>query len=62
MVHLIARQRAALAGWLAEVQRVTPDPLPAEALFSQLVDDFRAGQIEAMLAWLVKVEQALVPA
>ncbi len=62
VAQLIARQRAALEGWLAEVRRPAPDPVPDEALFSHLVDDFRAGQIEAMLGWLAKVEQALAAA
>jgi len=62
VAQLIARQRAALAGWLAEVRGQTPAAAPAEALFARLVDDFRAGQIEAMLAWLDKVERALATA
>lgn len=64
VMQLIARQRAALEGWLAEVGRSAAAPATAdtEAQFSQLVDDFRAGQIEAMLAWLAKVEQTLAPA
>ena len=59
VAKLIARQRAALAGWLDEVRRPPDAAASDEALFPHLVDEFRAGQIEAMLAWLDKVEQAL---
>lgn len=63
VAQLIARQRAALAGWLAEVERTATEPPPTDdALFAALVDDFRAGQIAAMLAWLAQVEQALAAA
>ena len=56
VAQLIARQRAALEGWLAGVRReAVADP----DQFAALVDDFRAGQIEAMLAWLEKAEHTL---
>jgi DNA-binding PadR family transcriptional regulator len=60
VTQLIARQRAALEGWLAEVRQQTP--AAGDALFAHLVDDFRAGQIEAMLAWLGRVERTLAAA
>jgi PadR family transcriptional regulator, regulatory protein AphA len=63
VTQLVARQRAALEGWLAEVRGPAPAALaPEDALFARLVADFRAGQIEAMLAWLAQVERALVAA
>jgi len=65
VAQLMARQRAALEGWLADVRRPAAEsaaPATGEAQFAALVDDFRAGQIEAMLAWLERAERALAAA
>ncbi len=48
---LIAEQQEVCRGWLAR-QRAHADRLAGERSYDWLVLEFRAGQIEAILAWL----------
>lgn len=52
---LIAAQRAVCRRWLAAAERAAV----AESPYTRLVQTFRAGQIEAMLAWLDQCEQTI---
>jgi PadR family transcriptional regulator, regulatory protein AphA len=56
--QLIVAQRAACAGWLAQIDAATP---AADERFRWLVQQFRRGQIEAMLAWLDTCATTLAP-
>lgn len=57
--RLIARQREALQGWLATL-RARASRLPEPPAFPWLVEQFRLGQVQAMLAWLDQCEQQVL--
>jgi DNA-binding PadR family transcriptional regulator len=58
--RLIAAQREACHGWLAEIQAEL-ERLTATQPYAALVLEFRRGQIEAMLTWLDTCEAVLTP-
>lgn len=55
---LVAGQRAACEGWLAEL-RTQVREMGAERPYDALVLEFRAGQMEAILPWLARCEEVL---
>ncbi len=55
---LVAGQRAACEGWLAEL-RAQARTVSAERPYDALVLEFRAGQMEAILPWLARCETVL---
>lgn len=55
---LVDRQRAACAGWLAEL-RAQARAVEAERPYDALVLEFRAGQMAAILPWLARCEAVL---
>lgn len=57
---LIARQRATCAAWLRDLrERIAA--VPGNHPYDRLVLDFRVGQIEAILTWLDRCDQELLP-
>lgn len=55
-LRLVEQQRLSCQNWLTQQQAVAT-ALIAEQPFEQLVNQFRIGQIEAMLLWLESCEQ-----
>jgi len=59
VAQLIEKQREACQTWLAE-QRSQAGAIQPQRPYDWLVHEFRIGQIEAMLSWLDRCEQALL--
>jgi DNA-binding PadR family transcriptional regulator len=59
MRTLLARQRTSCRGWFAELERQVQAIAP-ERPFERLVLQFRASQLDAILAWLDTCEGTLV--
>jgi DNA-binding PadR family transcriptional regulator len=57
-LRLIERQRLACQNWLTRQQAVA-DSLNDDQAYEHLVNQFRIGQIEAMLDWLDSCEQTV---
>lgn len=57
-LHLVEQQRMICQNWLTRQQAVAT-ALEEEQRFERLVNQFRIGQIEAMLHWLDSCEQTL---
>lgn len=60
VAELVAGQRVACAGWLAELGSQAAE-VPAARSFDRLVVEFRIHQITAILSWLDDCSAALLP-
>ena len=58
LLHLIEQQRLACQNWLWHQQTIATH-LTGEQVYEGLVNQFRIGQIEAMLRWLDGCEETL---
>ncbi|MFZ1395828.1 MAG: PadR family transcriptional regulator [Candidatus Promineifilaceae bacterium] len=57
--RLLASQRAQCHSWLAAEQEIAAEEVERGQVYGRLVHQFRAGQIQAMLAWLDQCEEEL---
>jgi PadR family transcriptional regulator, regulatory protein AphA len=60
VAELLTRQRATCDRWLSDLQQQIA-AIPNQQPYDRLVLEFRAGQIAAILDWLARCEQELLP-